>query len=432
MPDDNAQTTKRSRLREILRTITGRKAAQQLDAQALRHTMVEDLIERNILHSEGLKSALRKVPRHEFIPHVTPAEAYRNYPIDTQRHGSVTTSCAPQPEVMTLMLEQLDPQPGHRILEIGAGTGYNAAIMSSITGDQGHVTSVDIEADITANARRALDENGYGAVNCQQADGWNGYPPDAPYDRIMSTVGVTEIPTAWLEQTTQEAIIVTPIQVRGFTMGAALQKRGHDLVSNSICHCTPLPIRGTRKTVIGHHTVGNSPSGPVQMTIAVDEGADAAAKDAADLLQEEMWLRQTEHPHGADTPHHEHVVRVLHGMRRRPEALHDPLPGPRHGTPRDRIRLGRPRQQERRHHLGRPTRTPSRLRERSGLQSDARAHRELARSADAHHRRPPHQGAAQPTGSNGAPSMDRDAPIRSMLGHVDRSLTYQHSSELRP
>ena len=296
MPDDNAQTTKRSRLRKILRTITGRKAAQQIDAQALRHTMVEDLIERNILHSEGLKSALRKVPRHEFIPHVTPAEAYRNYPIDTQRHGSVTTSCAPQPEVMTLMLEQLDPQPGHRILEIGAGTGYNAAIMSSITGDQGHVTSVDIEADITANARRALDENGYGAVNCQQADGWNGYPPDAPYDRIMSTVGVTEIPTAWLEQTTEDAIIVTPIQVRGFTMGAALQKRGHDLVSNSICHCTPLPIRGTRKTVIGHHTVGNSPSGPVQMTIAVDEGADTAAKDAADLLQEEMWLRQTEHP----------------------------------------------------------------------------------------------------------------------------------------
>jgi len=101
---------------------------------------------------------------------------------------------------MAIMLEQMELEPGHRVLEIGAGTGYNAALMAHIVGGEGLVATLDIDEDIVADVRKHIADAGLGNVTVVRADGGYGYPPDAPYDRIILTVGVWDLVPAWLEQ----------------------------------------------------------------------------------------------------------------------------------------------------------------------------------------------------------------------------------------
>src|SRR4030081_2626179 len=98
------------------------------------------------------------------------------------------------------MLEQLDLRPGHHVLEIGAGTGYNAALMARIVGPAGAVTAVDIDEDLIARAAVHLAEAGVSGVELVAADGALGYPTGAPYDRIVLTVGSSDIRPEWVAQ----------------------------------------------------------------------------------------------------------------------------------------------------------------------------------------------------------------------------------------
>jgi protein-L-isoaspartate(D-aspartate) O-methyltransferase len=91
------------------------------------------------------------------------------------------------------MLEQLAVRPGDQVLEIGTGTGFNAALLAELAGTSGHVTTIDIDQDITDAARRSLNEAGYGHVQVICAD---GYPADASYDRIIVTAGAPDLPAA--------------------------------------------------------------------------------------------------------------------------------------------------------------------------------------------------------------------------------------------
>ncbi|HWC83884.1 MAG TPA: methyltransferase domain-containing protein, partial [Pseudonocardiaceae bacterium] len=93
------------------------------------------------------------------------------------------------PTVVAMMLGQLDPQPGENVLEIGAGTGYNAALLAELVGDTGQVTTIDIDLNVTAHARATLADTGYDQVRVITADGALGDPDHAPYDKIIVTVG---------------------------------------------------------------------------------------------------------------------------------------------------------------------------------------------------------------------------------------------------
>ena len=115
-----------------------------------------------------------------------------------QAVDGVTTSSASQPSMMAIMLGQLDLQPGHRVLEIGAGTGYNAALMARIVGPGGRVVAVDIDADLVDGAARHLAAAGVDGVELVCADGARGYPPAAPYDRIVLTVGSGDVRPEWV------------------------------------------------------------------------------------------------------------------------------------------------------------------------------------------------------------------------------------------
>ncbi|MFH9426528.1 methyltransferase domain-containing protein [Streptomyces sp. NPDC017529] len=118
------------------------------------------------------------------------------------------TSSISCPAVVINMLRHLDPQPGERVLEIGTGTGYSAALPARRVA---HIVTMEIEDELAQRAGSKLRDAGCDNVEVRAGDGENGWEPGAPYDRIISTVGVREIPTAWLHQVRPGGIILTPI-----------------------------------------------------------------------------------------------------------------------------------------------------------------------------------------------------------------------------
>src|SRR4030088_1299270 len=155
------------------------------DSRVLRRALVETLRGDGHLRSARIAEAIEAVPRELFVPGVPLDEGYR--PRDalvTKRIDGVSVSSASAPEVVALMLEQLDPQPGDHVLEIGAGTGYNAALLAHLVGDTGHVVTLDIDEDLVLGAREHLRNAGYGQVTVVQTEGALGYSPQHAYDRI--------------------------------------------------------------------------------------------------------------------------------------------------------------------------------------------------------------------------------------------------------
>ncbi len=130
------------------------------------------------------------------------------HPAGPGQRGRYITSSASQPNVVARMLNALDAVPGMRILEIGTATGYNAALLAHRLSPQ-NVTSVEIDPDLAEHARRVLTTTGY-PITVITADGTQGYPPHAPYDRVMSTAAVQQVPYPWVAQTRPGGRILTP------------------------------------------------------------------------------------------------------------------------------------------------------------------------------------------------------------------------------
>lgn len=139
--------------------------------------------------------------------------AYADRPIAIRVVGGTLVSSSSQPSLMALMCEALEVRDGDRVLEIGAGTGYNAALFAHRLGPDA-VTTVDLEPEITAAARAHLDVYGTEAarsVAVVTGDGAFGHPPRAPYDRIVATCDLPSIPPAWLEQCVPGGRVLAPI-----------------------------------------------------------------------------------------------------------------------------------------------------------------------------------------------------------------------------
>lgn len=109
-------------------------------------------------------------------------------------------SSSSQPSIMASMIEALDIEPGHRVLEIGTGTGYNAALLAYLTGDSHLVTSIDIDPRLVQQARNALDRAGIKGVHTIVGDGYQGYQQNAPYDRVIATASAPTLPPEWYKQ----------------------------------------------------------------------------------------------------------------------------------------------------------------------------------------------------------------------------------------
>src|SRR4030081_1196849 len=128
--------------------------AQDTASRTARRSLVEKLQTDGHLRSPRVAAAIEAIPRELFVPRLPLDEVYRpSDAIVTKRIDGVSVSSASSPEVVALMLEQLDPRPGDRVLEIGAGTGYNAALLQHMVGPDGHVVTIDIDEDLVLSAR---------------------------------------------------------------------------------------------------------------------------------------------------------------------------------------------------------------------------------------------------------------------------------------
>ncbi|MCL0082537.1 protein-L-isoaspartate O-methyltransferase [Dehalococcoidia bacterium] len=134
---------------------------------------------------------------------------YSDTPLPIRINPPSSTS---QPSLVAQMLELLELEKGMNVLEIGAGTGYNAALMQEIVGNTGHVTTIDIQDDVAQQARKLLLASGYGGIEVIAADGAEGFPKNAPYDRIIATVGCPDISFRWAEQLGSNGFMLIPLQ----------------------------------------------------------------------------------------------------------------------------------------------------------------------------------------------------------------------------
>jgi protein-L-isoaspartate(D-aspartate) O-methyltransferase len=184
--------------------------------------LVESLKQKGELTDSRLEAAFLAVPRHLFLPDLPLDKAYADEAVPIKRDSSgVVLSSSSQPSMMALMFRQLRLYPGNNVLEIGTGTGYNAAIMQHMVGDDGNITSIELDLDLARQARDNLLRAGMGQVNVVHADGAMGYAPRASYDRIIATVGIWDVPDAWVKQLKPSGIIVAPLWMDGFQVSAA-------------------------------------------------------------------------------------------------------------------------------------------------------------------------------------------------------------------
>ncbi|WP_248966166.1 methyltransferase, FxLD system [Sphaerisporangium perillae] len=216
------------------------------DLAALRRSLAEYVRTRGEVAGAAVAEALRAVPRHLFLPGTPPEAAYRDEAIVTKRDaGGRPISSSSQPTIMGIMLDQLGVEPGARVLEIGAGTGYNAALIAHLTGPGGEVVSVDIDQDVADAARDHLLDAGFPDVRVVCADGAEGFAERAPYDRVIATVGVWDLAPAWLDQLVPDGRIVVPLDLRGVQCSVAMEREDDHWTSRSIRPCGFMRIRGT-------------------------------------------------------------------------------------------------------------------------------------------------------------------------------------------
>jgi protein-L-isoaspartate(D-aspartate) O-methyltransferase len=257
-------------------------AAPAVNAEALRAALVETLRARGRLQSPAIAAAFAQVPRHLFVPHVSLEEAYHDTFIATKRQpdGEVISSSS-QPEIMAIMLEQLDLRPGQRVLEIGTGTGYNAALLAHVVGDGGRVTTLDLDDDIVAGAGAHLAAAGVTGVRVVCADGWAGCVEAAPFDRIILTVGAPDISPTWRAQLVPGGQLVLPLGLPAVQASVAFAERNGILESVSVRACHFMRLRGSAAVSMRPEPVGPAPAPGVWLRAG--HAMDGAAMHA--LLQ---------------------------------------------------------------------------------------------------------------------------------------------------
>jgi protein-L-isoaspartate(D-aspartate) O-methyltransferase len=153
--------------------------------------------------------AFAATPRHLFLPGSDLDDAYRDDAVPTRWANGRPTSSSTQPSLMATMIEGLALRPGMRVLEIGAGTGYNAAVIARLTGAP--VVSIDVQADVVLDARAALARADVSGVRVEHADGYAGFPATGPYERIIVTCGIRGVPPGWLTQLDAGGFALVPL-----------------------------------------------------------------------------------------------------------------------------------------------------------------------------------------------------------------------------
>jgi protein-L-isoaspartate(D-aspartate) O-methyltransferase len=230
----------------------------QHDAGARLDALVDQLKRGGNVRSAEIERALRRVHRHLFVETYFPEEegrwrrrvpapldvVYSDAALITRAVDGWGTSSSSQPALVAIMLEQLELAPGMRVLEIGAGTGYNAALIAELVGDPTLVTTIDYQADVAEDARAALARAGYDGVRVIHGDGFEGADDGAPFDRIVATVGCPDVSPRWVEQLAPGGFMLLPLRHAGANPLVRVDRRDGTPVGRVVGHSGFMAIQG--------------------------------------------------------------------------------------------------------------------------------------------------------------------------------------------
>jgi protein-L-isoaspartate(D-aspartate) O-methyltransferase len=201
------------------------------DYAKLREQMVKNQIESRGVEDSATLASLRKVPRHSFVPASQVAHAYEDRPLPIGYGQTIS-----QPYIVAYMTEILKPKPGHRVLEIGTGSGYQAAILSGIVSK---VYTVEIIEELGKQATTRLKNLNYKNVEVKIADGYHGWKEHAPFDAIVVTAAAEYIPPPLKEQLKDGGCMIIPVGSPYMTQQLMLiEKTGNKYKSTSL-----MPVR---------------------------------------------------------------------------------------------------------------------------------------------------------------------------------------------
>jgi protein-L-isoaspartate(D-aspartate) O-methyltransferase len=170
---------------------------------AQREMMVREQIQARGVRNPDVLAAMRQVPRHLFVPEQVRSLAYRDHPLPIGAGQTIS-----QPYIVALMSELLQVRKSDRVLEIGTGSGYQAAVLARLAK---HVYSMELVESLAESARKTLIAGGYTNVTVRQGDGYLGWPEEAPFDRIILTAAPPEVPPALIDQLRPGGILVAPV-----------------------------------------------------------------------------------------------------------------------------------------------------------------------------------------------------------------------------
>jgi protein-L-isoaspartate(D-aspartate) O-methyltransferase len=176
---------------------------QRVDFEQARKRMVADQIRARGVQNSRVLEAMATVPRHEFVPDEFRSMAYDDQPLPTSQGQTIS-----QPYIVALMTELADPQPDHRVLEVGTGSGYQSAVLSGLAGE---VYTIELVPELAATAADRLERLGYTNVRVREGDGYLGWPEHAPFDSILVTAGAAEVPMPLVEQLRPGGRMIIPV-----------------------------------------------------------------------------------------------------------------------------------------------------------------------------------------------------------------------------
>jgi protein-L-isoaspartate(D-aspartate) O-methyltransferase len=295
------------------RPVNARANGEGTDELAGARARLAESLRASGVAGSAVNEAFLAVPRHVFLPPELTARAYEDAALVTKSdaHG-LPLSSSTQPAMMAIMLGQLGLAAGHRVLEIGTGTGYNAALMTEIVGRSGSVVTIDVDPDLVEQARATLAAAGFAGVTVVCGDGARGVPEHAPYDRIIVTAGVWDLPPQWLAQLAAGGRIVAPVSVRGIQLSVTFEQAAGHWASRSARRCGFIRMTGPSagpETVLPlgpqpglHALITDGPvpaAGPLYEALSgpADGGpvpAGLGVGGVAELADLDLWLALTE------------------------------------------------------------------------------------------------------------------------------------------
>jgi protein-L-isoaspartate(D-aspartate) O-methyltransferase len=208
---------------------------------------------RGITNAQVLE-AMGKVPRHEFVPERVRSLAYQDRPLPIGHEQTIS-----QPYIVALMTEQLDPKPTDRVLEIGTGSGYQAAVLAQLVAK---VYTIEIVEDLAGRAARDLQRLGYTNVQVRAGDGYKGWPEAAPFDAVIVTCAPERVPQPLIDQLKEGGRMIIPVGPSWNQELELLSKNGGKLERRAVLPVRFVPMTGQAQNPLPDATTPKAPHSP--------------------------------------------------------------------------------------------------------------------------------------------------------------------------